>query len=323
MKALYIVLLVALTVSMYVVDSAYAHRVGYFDMIVDVFDYTQRALTPSEIDFLSENDIGDYRGFDIIVMDVRIEYKDDMTTYLAYSDYKPYGAGYFDSELTQLLFYDRGSFVQYHPFHGLFLDPSNTVSRAVVLLDSRCSESDRNYYRNVPTGDFLCFLVPSDLSPIAIAFRDAYKQKHGFTYHPGYAQHTVMMDSNFRDSFPNVAPYTLDIIQDVHIPILQSAIFLYEPQQLLLVFDRSVRINDINFVSISGANLTYVFESSDVISPLSGQVIRLDTMVNSPLAKYIHHNDVALVLQQDAFISTVDENNVYNSQQILPIIRIR
>ena len=52
-------------------------------------------------------------------------------------------------------------------------------------------------------------------------------------------------------------------------------------------------------------------------------VIRLDTMVNSPLAKYIHHNDVALVLQQDAFISTVDENNVYNSQQILPIIRIR
>ncbi len=49
----------------------------------------------------------------------------------------------------------------------------------------------------------------------------------------------------------------------------------------------------------------------------SGQVLRLNATSHN-----LSYTDAAVVLQQDAFISTVDENNVYNSEAILPIIHV-
>ena len=64
-------------------------------------------------------------------------------------------------------------------------------------------------------------------------------------------------------------------------------------------------------------NNTYRGIESDIVGSYSGQVLRLNVTSHN-----LSYTDAALVLNQDAFISTVDENNVYNSEAILPVIHV-
>ena len=288
-----------LAVSLYTVNDAYAYPGADTDadevlensiVKFDVFDYYQRALSPTEIGQLSSSGLGDYRGFDLIVMDSRIEVD---------------GGG-----IPEMYYGFARIYIQNGEEYGWYY-PSGDISTINISCPSVLPEITHK----VPTGIFLCYLVPSDSVPLVIQFRERFINYNTITVWESYNTIEFAPDPSF--DWPFEAPYTLDLIHDVHIPILQSAIHLDD--QLLLVFDRSVRINNIDFVSLYfGTNSTYVFERSDVIGSSSGQVLRLNVTSHN-----LANIDAALILENDAFISTVDENNVYNSDIIQPIIRVR
>ena len=313
LKTLSIAVLVLLAVSLYAVDSAYA-----LDLTLDVFDYTQRVLTPSEIALLAQSGIGDYRGYDLIVMDSRIVHTHD---FLSVSNVK--GLDFFRDIFGELVVDTGRDYMKHSPM--LELD----------IIDDGCPNDIPVIPADVATGVVLCYLVPSGSEPLYLMFADVFTG--GTVYGiaswlvidlSGYSVDVVIpivmdaqnyFDYSFAEIRDNIlAPYSLGLIQDVHIPILQNVVYIDSWEQLLLVFDRSVKYNDVGFVSLLfGGNSTYTFDNSDIVGSLSGQVLRLNVTSHN-----LSYTDAAVVLRSDAFISTVDKNNVYNSEAILPIIHV-
>ena len=83
------------------------------------------------------------------------------------------------------------------------------------------------------------------------------------------------------------------------------------------------KIDPDNFAWIDALASKYDMSHSQIIKEVLDYVRISGSWRLDATSHNLSYTDAALVLQQDAFISTVDENNVYNSEAILPIIRVR